>query len=92
MIGLLIFSIILAFCAIGFFIAANKDDDAHLVLIGTLLLIASEAITSYISYNKGLSDGAYNQLRNKYEVTYVIDKDSCVIDTIINIDKNIYKK
>ena len=92
MIGLLIFAIILAFGAIGFCIAANEDSDAHLVLIGTILLIASEAIISHISYNKGLSDGAYNQLRNKYEVTYVIDKDSCIIDTIINVNKNIDKK
>ena len=92
MIGLLIFAIILAFGAIGFCIAANEDADAHLVVIGILLLLGSESIISYISYNKGLSDGAYNQLRNKYKVTYVIDKDSCVIDTIINIDKNIDKK
>ena len=92
MVVLLIFAIIFAFAAIGFCIAANEDSDAHLILIGTLLLLASETIISYISYNKGLSDGAYNQLRNKYEVTYVIDKDSCVIDTIININKNIDKK
>ncbi len=87
MVVLLIFAIIFAFAAIGFCIAANEDSDAHLILIGTILLLASETIISYISYNKGLSDGAYNQLRNKYEVTYVINKDSCVIDTIINIDK-----
>ena len=92
MVVLLIFAIIFAFAAIGFCIAANEDSDAHLILIGTLLLLASETIISYISYNKGLSDGAYNQLRNKYEVTYVINKDSCVIDTIINKNKNIDKK
>ena len=92
MVVLLIFAIIFAFAAIGFCIAANEDSDAHLILIGTILLLASETIISYISYNKGLSDGAYNQLRNKYEVTYVINKDSCVIDTIINIDKNIDEK
>ena len=39
-----------------------------------------------LSYDKGVKDGAYNQLRGKYEVTYVIDKDSCVVDTIININ------
>ena len=39
-----------------------------------------------LSYDAGIKDGAYNQLRGKYEVTYVIDKDSCVIDTIININ------
>ena len=39
-----------------------------------------------LSYDKGVKDGSYNQLRGKYEVTYVIDKDSCVVDTIININ------
>lgn len=92
MIVLLIFSIILMICGIMFCIAADEDSDTHLIFIGIILLAASELITSYISYNDGESDGAYNQLRNKYEVTYVIDKDSCVIDTIINIDKSIDKK
>ena len=39
-----------------------------------------------ISYEMGIEDGAYNQLIGKYEVTYVIDKDSCVVDTIINLN------
>jgi len=39
-----------------------------------------------LSYDAGIKDGAYNQLRGKYEVTYVIDKDSCVVDTIINLN------
>ena len=39
-----------------------------------------------LSYDAGIKEGAYNQLRGKYEVTYVIDKDSCVVDTIININ------
>ena len=39
-----------------------------------------------VGYDKGIKVGACNQLRGKYEVTYVIDKDSCVVDTIININ------
>ena len=39
-----------------------------------------------LSHDAGIKEGAYNQLRGKYEVTYVIDKDSCVVDTIININ------
>lgn len=39
-----------------------------------------------LSYDAGIKEGAYNQLRGKYEVTYVIDKDSCVVDTIIKLN------
>lgn len=38
-----------------------------------------------LSYDAGIKEGACNQLRGKYKVTYVIDKDSCLVDTIINV-------
>jgi len=38
-----------------------------------------------LSYDDGIKEGAYNQLRHKYGITYVIDEDSCVVDTIINL-------
>ena len=38
-----------------------------------------------LSYDAGIKEGAYNQLRHKYGITYVIDEDSCVVDTIINL-------
>lgn len=38
-----------------------------------------------LSYDAGIKEGAYKQLRGKCEVTYVIDKDSCIVDTIIKI-------
>lgn len=41
---------------------------------------------SYLIFAEGEEHGAYNQLRGKYDVTYVIDKDSCVVDTIINFN------
>ena len=34
----------------------------------------------------GEERGAYKQLRGEYEITYVINKDSCVVDTIIHIE------
>ena len=64
-----------------------SHNDEHVIkfmsLIITLGFFACSIYT--ISYDKGIKDGACNQLRGKYEVTYVIDKDSCVVDTIINI-------
>jgi hypothetical protein len=43
-------------------------------------------IVAFIPSDNGIKDGAYNQLRGKYKVAYVIDKDSCVVDTIINFN------
>lgn len=64
-----------------------SENDEHVIKFMTLLiLLAFFAVSIYsISYDNGVKDGACNQLKGKYEVTYVIDKDSCVVDTIINI-------
>ena len=64
-----------------------SENDEHvlkfIILIVTLGFFALSIYT--VGYDNGIKDGAYNQLRGKYEVTYVIDKDSCVVDTIIKL-------
>ena len=64
-----------------------SDNDEHIIKFTafavTLGLFAWSIYT--VSYDKGIKEGACNQLKVKYEVTYVIDKDSCIVDTIINI-------
>ena len=67
------------------FIPSNNDEHVgkFTALIITLGFFVWSIFT--ISYEMGIEDGAYNQLNGKYEVTYVIDKDSCVVDTIIKI-------
>lgn len=81
---------IILFSAIALIIVAfiPSDNDGHVVkfvtLLATLGFFAWSIYT--VSYDNGIKDGAYNQLKGKYEVTYVIDKDSCVVDTIINFN------
>ena len=80
---------VILFSAIVLIILAfiPSDNDAHVVKFMALTVTLgffAWAIYS-VSYDNGIKDGACNQLRGKYEVTYVIDKDSCIVDTIINI-------
>ena len=65
-----------------------SDNDNHVIKFMSLSLILCFFAWSIctVSYDYGVKDGAFNQLRGKYEVTYVIDKDSCVVDTIINLN------
>ena len=65
-----------------------SENDEHVIKFMTLLiLLGFFAWSIYIvSYENGIKDGACNLLKGKYEVTYVINKDSCVVDTIININ------
>ena len=51
-------------------------------VIGLLMFTLS---LGYSVFTKGKEQGAYDQLRGKYEVTYVMDKDSYVIDTVIHV-------
>ena len=44
------------------------------VLIGGAMFISGEKY------------GAYKMIRNQYEISYVINSDSCVTDTIIHIN------
>lgn len=82
---------LILFSTIALFICAflptdNSDEHVLKFTIFAITLGFFAAGVYSLSYNKGIKDGAYNQLRGKYEVTYVIDKDSCVVDTIININ------
>lgn len=71
---------------IGAFIPTDNDEHVikFMVLFVTLGFFAWSIYT--VGYDNGIKDGAYNQLRGKYDVTYVIDKYSCVVDTIINFN------
>ena len=81
---------VILFSTIALFICAfiPSEYEEHIikfiVFAGTLGFLAWSIYT--VGYEKGIKDGACNQLRGKYEVTYVINKDSCVVDTIININ------
>jgi len=69
------------------FLPSDKDDEHEIKFVVLIVTLGTFAWSVYtVSYDKGIKDGACNQLRGKYEVTYVIDKDSCVVDTIININ------
>ena len=65
---------------------AEEGDElaAKALLILCCLGFFSLCVAS-LSYDDGIKEGAYNQLRHKYGITYVIDEDSCVVDTIINL-------
>lgn len=81
---------LILFSIIALFICAflQTENEEYVVKFTALIItLGFFAVGVYsLSYNKGIKDGACNQLRGKYEVTYVIDKDSCVVDTIININ------
>ena len=64
----------------------QEGDELAVKALLVLFCLGCFSICVFIlSYDKGVKDGAYNQIRGKYEVAYVIDKDSCVVDTIIKI-------
>ena len=80
---ILFFTIALIICA---FLPSEHEEHVIKFTVFAILLGSFTWSIYTISYDKGVKDGACNQLRSKYEVTYVIDKDSCVVDTIININ------
>lgn len=81
---ILLFSVIALFCA---FIPSESYEEHVIKFMALVVTLGFFAWSIYtVSYDNGIKDGACNQLRGKYEVTYVIDKDSCVVDTIININ------
>jgi len=79
---ILIGLIILFFSAFSNF----DGDDTPKILVFLLGVGLFGSSLYYLSFHKGQENGAYNQLRGKYDVTYVIDKDSCVVDTIIHFN------
>ena len=62
-----------------------KDGVEFMFPIGIIFIGIGVSLMCDASYHKGIEEGAYNQLRNNYEVQYIIDKDSCVVDTIIKL-------
>ena len=67
--------------------AESSGEQGGKIIFASFMLMIIIGLVYDSSYNSGVKDGAYNQLRSKYKVTYVIDKDSCVVDTIINLIK-----
>lgn len=87
-ITLTIILIILCIIALTIIALLNSEESGeHVAKIVVMFILLGIIMCNVydLGYNSGLKDGACNQLRGKYEVTYVIDKDSCVVDTIINI-------
>ena len=70
----------------GSFIPKDYEDKMAMFFTNILCTLALASCIYSLAYDKGVKDGAYNQLRHKYGITYVIDEDSCVVDTIININ------
>lgn len=73
-------------CTIGSLILiAINGNTLSFSFLGLVFLWVGLFILVDMAYIKGLEEGAYNQLRGKYEINYVMNKDSCITDTIINI-------
>lgn len=81
---------VILFSVIALFILAflPSEHEEHVIKFTAFTVTLGFFVWSIftISYEMGIEDGAYNQLIGKYEVTYVINKDSCVVDTIINLN------
>lgn len=84
LVTLLLIATILLIVSIGLFMAF-EDDKLGIIVVGMLCFVVGITLWTYCFHTKGVKDGAYNQLRGKYEISYIIDKDSCITDTIINI-------
>ena len=70
---------------VGSFTPKDYEDKIMMFFTNIICTLGLALCVYSLAYEKGIEDGAYNQLRHKYEVTYVIDKDSCVVDTVINL-------
>jgi hypothetical protein len=67
------------------YICDAKKSFWHLVITWAAIIGIFMCSGLYGDYS-GRKYGAYKQLRGEYEITYVINSDSCVIDTIINFN------
>lgn len=67
---------------------AISDADAPTKIFSSLIMLCGVLTFGTGAYDAGKEDGieigAYNQLNGKYKITYEVDADSCVIDTIIH--------
>ena len=85
--GLIIFTIVFI---LGIFFMCQDGNDFKScgAILSSFSFIAFGIVmfdgAYHLGYDKGINNGAYNQLRGKYEISYVINADSCVTDTIIN--------
>ena len=86
MVAFLIFIGCILTC-IGIFMLSYgiSEDDSIFQFFGSLLAGIGFLVFGLSSSRIGEEQGAYKQLRGEYEITYVINKDSCVVDTIIHI-------
>lgn len=82
--GLVLFFIgAIAFYSAIIFLMLKVDKTENKVpsiIVGSLLVISISCLIYSSSIN-----GAYNQMRGKYEVTYKVDDDMQVTDTIIHV-------
>jgi len=83
---IIILTVAIALCLIGSLVLiVINDDTLSFIFPGLVFLWVGILMLVYMAHTKGLEEGAYNQLRGKYEINYVMNKDSCITDTIINI-------
>ena len=83
---LIIIGFILACAGILMVRYGLTEDDGIFQFFGFLLTGIGFLVFGLSSSKIGEERGAYKQLRGEYEITYVINKDSCVVDTIIHIE------
>ena len=87
---MIVFLIIIGciFACIGIFMLSYgiSEDDGIIQFFGSLIAGIGFLLFGLSSSRIGEEQGAYKQLRGEYEITYVINKDSCVVDTIIHIE------
>lgn len=76
--------IILATICVGLLSALVSEEHPIISLVLVIFAAIGIGLIKGGSYEKGIEEGAYNQLRGKYEITYVVNQDSIVTDTIIN--------
>jgi hypothetical protein len=84
MIETIIFAL-LAVAGVISLIASDSTESPGGIIFGVVCVIVSYILLSDITNTKGIEEGAYNQLRGKYEISYIVNDKGCVTDTIINV-------
>ena len=77
--------IMIAFVGVIVIRDAFEGESISLGVLGSIIMIFGFFLFGVAAAYIGEKKGAYRQLRGQYEITYEIDKDSCVIDTIIHL-------